>query len=128
MSAPGTDRLYPQEIPLVFISVRGCQPQGHSADRRIKRMKNPNDTIGNRTCDLPACVSQCLNQLRHRVPIIIITMTIIIPITKQQHIFGIPHILWKALICTVHTKHFSWEIPLRVPYTVTTEYLRHSVP
>ena len=30
-------------------------PQGHSAARRIMSMKNSNDTIGNRTRDLPAC-------------------------------------------------------------------------
>ena len=31
------------------------QPQGHSAARRIMSMKNSNETIGNRTRDLPAC-------------------------------------------------------------------------
>jgi len=31
------------------------QPQGHSATGRIMSMKNSNDTIWNRTRDLPAC-------------------------------------------------------------------------
>jgi hypothetical protein len=31
------------------------RPQGHSAAGRITSMKNSNDTIGNRTCDLLAC-------------------------------------------------------------------------
>ena len=31
------------------------QPQGHSAAGRIMSMKNSNETIGNRTRDLPAC-------------------------------------------------------------------------
>jgi hypothetical protein len=56
LSALRTGRLYPQEIFLVFISVRGwVDPRGHSAARRIMSMKNSNDTIGNRTRDLPTC-------------------------------------------------------------------------
>jgi len=31
------------------------QPQGHGAARRIMSLKNSNDTIGNRTRDLPGC-------------------------------------------------------------------------
>jgi hypothetical protein len=31
------------------------QPHGHSAAGRIMSIKNSNDTIGNRTRDLPAC-------------------------------------------------------------------------
>jgi hypothetical protein len=30
-------------------------PQGHGAAGRIKSVKNSNDPIGNRTCDLPGC-------------------------------------------------------------------------
>ena len=49
-----TGRFYPQEI---FPGTHFCQtlsrPQGHSAARRIMSMKNSNDTIGNRTRDLP---------------------------------------------------------------------------
>jgi hypothetical protein len=38
------------------LSVRGrVDSQGHSAVRRIMSMKYSNDTIGNRTRDLPAC-------------------------------------------------------------------------
>jgi len=33
------------------------RPQGHSAAGRITSIKNSNDTIGNETNDLPACVA-----------------------------------------------------------------------
>jgi hypothetical protein len=45
----------PQESFLVLISVRGCQPQVHSAAGRIMSMKNSIYTIGSRTCNLPTC-------------------------------------------------------------------------
>ena len=46
MLALRTGRLYPPGTE---------QPQNHSAARRIMSMKNLNDTIGNRTRDLPTC-------------------------------------------------------------------------
>ena len=48
-------RLYPPgNIPGTHFCWRLSQPQGHSAAGRIMSMKNSNDTIGNRTRDLPA--------------------------------------------------------------------------
>jgi hypothetical protein len=55
LSALRTDRLYP---PGNTAGTHFCselsRPQGHSTAERMA-MKNSNDTIGNRTRDLPAC-------------------------------------------------------------------------
>jgi hypothetical protein len=47
--------------------IRLSRPQGHSAAGRIMSMKNSNNTIGNRSRDLPVC-STVPKPLRHRVP------------------------------------------------------------
>jgi hypothetical protein len=55
-SALRTARLYPQvNIPGTHFCYRLSRPQCHSAAGRIMSMKNCNDTIGNRTYDLPVC-------------------------------------------------------------------------
>jgi hypothetical protein len=45
----------PGNIPGTHFCYRMSRPQGHSATETIMSMKNSNDTIGNRTRDLPAC-------------------------------------------------------------------------
>ena len=47
--------LPPGNIPGTYFCYRLSQPQSHSAAGRIMSMKKSNDTIGNRTRDLPAC-------------------------------------------------------------------------
>jgi hypothetical protein len=47
--------LPPGNIPGTHFCYRLSRPQGHSATGRIMSLKNSNDTIGNRTPDLPVC-------------------------------------------------------------------------
>ena len=47
--------LSPGSIPDTHFSYRLSRPQGHIATGRIMSLKNSNDTIGNRTGDLPIC-------------------------------------------------------------------------
>jgi hypothetical protein len=47
--------LPPGKIPGTHFCQRLSRPQGHSATGTIMSMKNSNNTIGNRTRDLPAC-------------------------------------------------------------------------
>jgi hypothetical protein len=42
-------------LPFTHFCQRLSRPKGHSAAGRINSMKNFNDSIGNRTRDLPAC-------------------------------------------------------------------------
>jgi hypothetical protein len=56
LSALRTDRLYPPgNTPGTHFCWSLSQPQSHSVAGRIMSMKNSNETIGNRTRDLPAC-------------------------------------------------------------------------
>jgi hypothetical protein len=45
----------PRKIPGIHFYYTLSRPQGHSATRRIRSIEKSNDTIGNRTRDLPAC-------------------------------------------------------------------------
>ena len=56
LSALSTDRLYPLgNTPGTHSCYKLSPPQGHSAAGRILSIKNFNNTIGNRTSDLPTC-------------------------------------------------------------------------
>jgi len=62
LSALRTGRLYPPgNVPDTHFCQRLSRSQGHSAAERITSMKNSNDTIGNRTCDIPACSAEVRN-------------------------------------------------------------------
>ena len=67
LSALCTDCLYPTgNISGTHFCWRLSRRQGHRAAGMITSMKNSSDTIGTRTCDLPAC--SAVPQLCHRVP------------------------------------------------------------
>jgi len=56
LSALHTGRLHPPgNIPGTHFCLRLSRPQYHSGARRIMSMKISNDTMGNRTRDIPAC-------------------------------------------------------------------------
>jgi len=76
LSALRTGRLYPPgNIPGTHFYQRLSLHQGHSAAGRIVPMKNSNDTIGNRTRDLPACSSMPQPSAPSRAPTPIRTAT-----------------------------------------------------
>jgi len=69
LSALRIGRLYPPgNIPGTHFCYRLSVPQGNSAAGRIMSMKNSNDTIGNRTRNLPTCSAVPQPSTPPRVP------------------------------------------------------------
>jgi hypothetical protein len=55
LSALHIASLYPSKISGTHFCQRISQPQGHSADGRIRSIEKSNDLFRNQTCDLLAC-------------------------------------------------------------------------
>jgi len=70
-SRPVTGLLY---LYLLLISVRGRHPQDHSAAGRITSMKNSNENIRNRTCDLLVCSAVPQPTVPPRAPMITVML------------------------------------------------------
>ena len=87
LSALLTGRLYPPgDIPGTHFFQGLNRPQGHSAAGRIKSMKNPTDSIGNRNRDLPACSAVPQTTAPPRTP------PIVVIIVKLKRIRGTDNI------------------------------------
>ena len=70
LSALRTGRPYPPgSITGTRFCCRKSQPQGHSATGKIMSMKTSIDTIGDRTCDLPACSGVPQRNVPPRAPV-----------------------------------------------------------
>jgi hypothetical protein len=115
-SALRIGRLYPPEnIRGTHFCCRSSQHQGHSGVGRFMSMKNSNDTIGNRTRDLPACSAvpqpTVPKRTRHRI---IFTRAH----TTQLH--PIP-LFWTGNKSCTGNKHTA----VRVPCCVVTGYVKN---
>ena len=86
LSALRTGRLYhPRNIPGTHFRQGLIRLQGHVVAERITLMKNSNDTIGNRTHDLPVAIAVPQQTAPPRAPIIIIIIIIAVTTPNTQH-------------------------------------------
>jgi hypothetical protein len=90
--------LPPGNIPGTHFCKRLSQPQGHSAARRIMSMKNSNDTIRNRTRNLPTCSAVPQPTALPRAPPI--TVQFLTSTLYQRHRLGCYNGMYKS------TQHF----------------------
>jgi hypothetical protein len=104
LSALCTGCPYPHKTSLVLISVRG-----HTVSRRIMSMEKSIDTMGNRTCDLPACSAGSQPTAIPRVPYAVGVLFIIV-IMVVFHIIIIIIIVYR--IC--HIKGCKFGLPNRL--------------
>ena len=98
--------LPPGNIPGTHFCQRLSRPQGHSAAGRVMSMKNSNDTIGNRTRDLPTCSSMPEPTALPRVPAKLINplnaelnpICYLLALLRAHHFLHISKIRVKSLI------------------------------
>jgi hypothetical protein len=97
--------------PGTHFCLRLSRPQGHSATGRISSLKNSNDTIGNRTRDLPVCsvVSKPISHLA--------------PPTERNMANLLAHKIYKLQLINFKTTHSKPPFLCALPSLVRATYL-----
>jgi hypothetical protein len=108
-----------RRIPGTHFCYKRSRTQGHSAAGRIKSMKNYNDTIGNRTRELPACSALPQPTAPPRTPFLELCWLNITHYWKSKFNY---HVLYQ--MNSLHTITFHFSEKSFIFYTIYKEVLK----